>query len=84
MRSSEEDGILVTESTVGAVGITEVRFPPRYEQLRSTPERGYLAFVLDGALEKSFPRRMLVLPAGAAASGSTARSDSSMFTSQSS
>jgi len=53
---------------VGAVGITELRFPPRYEQPRSTPERGYLAFVLDGALEKSFPRRMLVLPDGAAAS----------------
>lgn len=65
--SREEDGISVTEAVLGAIGVAELRFPPRYAQARFDPERGYLAVVLEGDLRKSFPGRTLGLAAGSAA-----------------
>lgn len=62
----EEDGILVTETTRGAVGVVEMRFPPRYLQDRFRPERGYLAVVLEGDVQKTFASRTLGLGAGTA------------------
>jgi AraC family transcriptional regulator len=58
----EEDGIRVRETRFG---VAELSFPPRYAQARFGPERGYLAVVLEGGLEKTFARRTLGLGAGA-------------------
>jgi AraC family transcriptional regulator len=58
----EEDGIVVKETRFG---VFELRFPPRYAQGRFGPERGYLAVVLDGGLEKSFARTTMGLGTGA-------------------
>ncbi len=62
----EEDGIRVTETTLGATCVAELRFPPRYAQARLDPEHGYLAIVLDGDLQKTFASRTLGLGTGTA------------------
>ena len=67
VESREEDGVLVTGTELEAVGVVELRFPPRYAQARFQPERGYLAVVLDGDLRKQFASRTLGLAAGSAA-----------------
>jgi len=67
VENREEDGVLVTETALGAVGVVELRFPPRYAQARFQPEHGYLAVVLDGNLDKAFPSRTLELAADSAA-----------------
>jgi AraC family transcriptional regulator len=63
----ERNGVAVAEAALGGIGVVELRFPPRYEQPSFDPEHGYLAVVLDGELQKSFPRRTLTLAAGVAA-----------------
>jgi AraC family transcriptional regulator len=67
IESREEEGISVVETTLGGIGVVELRFPPRYEQPSFGPEHGYLAFVLDGQLRKSFSQETVVLAAGSAA-----------------
>jgi AraC family transcriptional regulator len=70
---SEEDGVAVVSAEVNGFLVSELRFPPGYRQLPFEPEYPYLAVVLEGSLEKIFPRRMvsltpaqaLVVPVGA-------------------
>lgn len=59
-----EDGVGVTSGGVGSLEVTELRFPPRYLQRPYDPERGYLAVVLEGGLEKAFARGPISLRAG--------------------
>ena len=77
--SREEDGISVTEAALGAIGVAELRFPPRYAQARFDPEHGYLAVVLEGDLRKSFPGRTLGLAAGSAAAIPAAAAHAAAF-----
>ena len=62
----EENGIRVTETSLGATRVAELRFPPRYAQSSLDPEFGYLAIVLDGELQKTFASRTLGLGTGTA------------------
>ena len=70
---TEEDGVAIVSAEVNGFSVFELRFPPGYRQLSFEPECPYLAVVLEGSLEKIFPRRMvsltraeaLVVPAGA-------------------
>jgi AraC family transcriptional regulator len=70
---TEEDGVLVTSADVNGFTLAELRFPSGYVQDAFEPELPYLALVLEGALQKSFPRRTmhlhrasgLTMPAGA-------------------
>ena len=65
---------MVREREVSGLTVAELGFPPGYVQPRLDPELPYLAFVLDGGLEKSFARRRVglgraravTIPAGAA------------------
>ena len=66
VQSSEEAGVRVTETTLGATRVVELRFPPSYAQPRVEPEHGYLAIVLDGELRKTFASRTLGLGTGTA------------------
>jgi len=69
----EEDGVLAISREVNGFTLSELRFPPGYVQVAFDPELPYLAFVLDGSLEKSFRRRTMrlarasavTMPAGA-------------------
>jgi AraC family transcriptional regulator len=69
----EEDGVLAISRDVNGFTLSELRFPPGYVQVAFDPELPYLAFVLDGSLEKSFRRRTMrldrasgvTMPAGA-------------------
>jgi len=67
IESREEDGVVVTDAALAAVGVVELRFPARYAQAHFEPEHGYLAVVLDGDLRKAFTGRSLRLAAGSAA-----------------
>jgi len=62
--TSVEKGVGVTEAAVGGIGVTEFRFPSGYRQEPYDPERGYLAVVLEGRVEKSFARGPVSLRAG--------------------
>ena len=69
----EEDGVLAISREVNGFTLSELRFPPGYVQVAFDPELPYLAFVLDGSLEKSFRGRTMrldrasgvTMPAGA-------------------
>jgi AraC family transcriptional regulator len=69
----EEEGVLAVSREVNGFTLSELRFPPGYVQPAFDPELPYLAFVLDGSLEKSFRRRTMrlgrasgvTMPAGA-------------------
>ena len=50
-----EDGVRVTSADVNGFTVEELCFPPRYVQGSFEPEAAYLALVVEGALEKSFP-----------------------------
>jgi AraC family transcriptional regulator len=63
----EDEGVAVTRAELGDVRVQELRFPPGYAQAPFDPDRGYFAVVLDGGLEKSFPRRTVGLPSGSVA-----------------
>ena len=56
-----DDGVLVRSADVNGFTLTELQFPSGYVQDAFEPEFPYLALVLDGALEKSFPGRTLQL-----------------------
>ena len=58
---TEEDGVAVVSAEVNGFSVSELRFPPGYRQLSFEPECPYLAVVLEGSLEKIFPRRMVSL-----------------------
>jgi AraC family transcriptional regulator len=58
---TEEEGVLVTAAEVNGFTLAELRFPPGYVQGEFEPELPYLALVLDGGLEKSFPLRTMHL-----------------------
>ena len=70
---TEEDGVAVVSADVNGFTVAELRFPPGYRQQTFEPDCSYLAVVLEGGLEKTFPRRSialgraeaLVVPAGA-------------------
>ena len=69
----EEDGVLAISREVNGFTLSELRFPPGYVQVAFDPESPYLAFVLEGSLEKSFRTRTMrldrasgvTMPAGA-------------------
>jgi AraC family transcriptional regulator len=63
-RTCIEDGVGVTSGGIGSLEVTELRFPPRYLQRPYDPERGYVAVVLEGSLEKAFARGSISLRAG--------------------
>ena len=79
VRSREDDGVVVRETTRAAMGVAELRFPPRYAQPPFDPERGYLAVVVDGDLCKTFPARTVGLAAGSAVSIPAAASHAAAF-----
>jgi AraC family transcriptional regulator len=60
------DGVGVTSAEVNGFTLAELRFPPAYDQGELDPEAPYLAFVLEGSLEKSFRGRTLSLERGRA------------------
>ena len=62
--TSVEEGVGVRGAAVGGIEVTELRYPPGYRQLPYDPERGYLAVVLDGRLEKGFAGGPVSLSAG--------------------
>lgn len=62
-----EDGVSFALADVGGFTVAELRFPPGYRQPALDPDRGYLAIVLDGGLEKQFPARTLQLAAASVA-----------------
>jgi AraC family transcriptional regulator len=63
---TEEDGVVARSADVNGTTLAELRFPPGYVQDEFDPDRPYLAFVLDGRLQKSFRRRTMDLAASAA------------------
>jgi AraC family transcriptional regulator len=65
-RMTEEDGIVARSAEVNGTTLAELRFPPGYVQDEFDPDRPYLAFVLDGRLQKSFRRGTIDLAASAA------------------
>lgn len=56
-----DDGVVIRSANVNGFTLTELHFPSGYAQGPFDPEFSYLALVLDGAVEKSFPRRTLQL-----------------------
>jgi AraC family transcriptional regulator len=56
-----DDGVQVTSGDVDGLTVTELAFPRDYVQQPFEPELPYLALVLEGSLEKTFPRRALQL-----------------------
>ncbi len=70
---TEDEGVHVTTADVDGLTVSELGFPPNYVQAPFEPELPYLALVLDGSLEKTFPLRTLhfasasalTMPAGA-------------------
>lgn len=63
---SEEASVTALAATVNGFALAELRFPPGYVQAPLEPELPYLAVVLEGSLEKTFPGRSLSLAGGAA------------------
>jgi AraC family transcriptional regulator len=71
--AAEDDGVRIISADVNGFTLTELRFPPNYVQQPFEPALPYLAFVLDGGLQKTFRRRTmyladssgLTMPAGA-------------------
>lgn len=51
-----ENGVAVTSADLGGFGVSELRFPSGHSHGPFDPERGYLAIVLEGRVEKTFPR----------------------------
>ena len=78
---TETDGVGMTYADVNGFTVGELRFPPDYVQAEFEPERPYLALVVEGAVEKSFPLRTMhlsqacavTMPAGARHSARFAR-----------
>jgi AraC-like DNA-binding protein len=70
---AEDYGVLTVSREVNGFTVAELRFPPRYVQAAFEPELPYLALVIEGELQKSFPRRTMklsraagvMMPAGA-------------------
>jgi AraC family transcriptional regulator len=60
----EENGVRCASVWVGGLRVSELRFPPSYDQAPVTPDGPYVAVVLDGGLVKSFPTRTVELGAG--------------------
>ena len=79
MRSGEDGGVAVRETTSAGVCVAELRFPPRHAQPIFDPELGYLAVVIDGDLSKTFPARTLGLTKGVAVSIPAAASHRAAF-----
>jgi AraC family transcriptional regulator len=63
---AEDDGVLVTWASVNGFVLSELRFPPDYQQAAYEPERPYLALVLDGSMVKSFRAKTLEFGQGSA------------------
>ena len=58
---TNDDGVLVRSADVNGFTLSELQFPSAYVHGAFEPEFPYLALVLDGALEKSFPGRTMQL-----------------------
>ncbi len=52
--TASPNGTGYTRAVVGAFEVTRLVFPPSFRHGSVEPERGYLAVVLDGAVQKSF------------------------------
>ena len=63
---TEEDGVVARSACVNGSIFAELRFPAGYVQDAFDPDRPYLAFVLDGRLEKCFRLRTMELDAACA------------------
>ena len=61
-----DEGVRVTSGDVNGLTVSELAFPPDYVQQQFEPELPYLALVLEGSLEKTFPHRGLQLNDGSA------------------
>jgi AraC family transcriptional regulator len=57
----EDEGVGVTTAELEGLTISELRFPTGYEQPPFEPDLAYVAVVLEGAVAKSFPRRLIDL-----------------------
>lgn len=64
--ATKEDGVGVVSADVNGLSVTELDFPPGYDQPPFEPELPYLAVVIDGALVKSFSKRTIELEAAGA------------------
>jgi AraC family transcriptional regulator len=62
--SCVEDGVRATSADVGGLDVSELSYPPGYRQRPYDPERGYLAVVLEGRVEKGFAHGLVSLRAG--------------------
>jgi AraC family transcriptional regulator len=69
----------VTRVAVGALEVHRLRFPPDFRHGVVEPTRGYLAVVLDGAVEKSFRGSRAELNCGSFAAIPAGASHSSVF-----
>lgn len=76
---TRSDGGVVSRATVGALEVFRLRFPPAFSHGVVDPPRGYLAFVLDGAVCKSFGRSQTALSRGSFASIPAGAAHSSAF-----
>jgi AraC family transcriptional regulator len=62
--TSVEDGVDVTNADLRGLDVSELRFPPGHAHAPYDPERGYLAVVLEGRVEKRFARGPVSVRAG--------------------
>src|SRR6266511_2176318 len=63
---TEEDCVLARSARVNGFILAELRFPPGYVQDEFEPDLPYLAFVLEGRIEKSFRLQTIQLDAACA------------------
>ena len=73
------DGRDVTHAVVGSLEVYRLRFPSAFSHGTVDPARGYVAFVLDGAVRKSFAHTSATLPCGSFTSIPAGAAHSSAF-----
>jgi AraC family transcriptional regulator len=78
-RETSTDGRDVSHAAIGALEVFRLRFPPSFRHGTVDPTRGYMAFVLEGAVCKSFRRSSATLPGGSFMSIPAGEAHSSAF-----
>jgi AraC family transcriptional regulator len=78
-RVASPDGREASHAVVGGLEIVRLRFPPSFRHGTVDPSRGYMAFVLEGAVCKSFRRSTATLPGGSFMSIPAGAAHSSAF-----
>ena len=78
-RVTTADGRVVSRAAVGELEVFRLRFPPSFGHGTFDPSQGYLAFVLDGAVCKSFARSSTTLSSGGFTSIPAGAAHSSAF-----